>query len=183
MADRRPPVNGENKRIRSRDLSFLNASELVARLSGVFENSPWVVQTVAPNGPYSSLEELFGAMREAVRNAPEQRRVALLSAHPELAGKRARAGEMNEFSTEEQGGAGLDSLEPDEYARFDDLNNKYRKKFGFPFIIAVRGHNKQSILLAFEERLAHNRRQELEVALQQVFKIAHYRLEDLITDI
>jgi 2-oxo-4-hydroxy-4-carboxy-5-ureidoimidazoline decarboxylase len=177
----RQPASGRFDRpIRIADLPRLSAEDLVARLGGVFENSPWVAQVIAPKGPFTSVEQLHRAMTEGVRHASEQQRINLLTAHPELAGKAARAGQMTAASTREQSRAALDDLSRADYARFDRLNKKYREKFGFPFIIAVREHTRESIFAAFEQRIAHSREQELEAALQQVFTIARYRLEELI---
>src|SRR4029077_8560588 len=107
-------------------------------------------------------------------------RIALLRAHPDLAGKAARLGALTASSIAEQSSAGLDRLTDAEYERFQGLNTAYRERFGFPFIVAVRRHDKASILAAFETRLGHSREQEIDAALAQVFDIARMRLDGLL---
>ena len=121
-------------------------------------------------------------MAAAVRQASREEQLALLRAHPDLGGKAARAGAMTEASVAEQSSAGLDRLSDEEFERFERLNTAYRTKFGFPFVIAVRHHDKRAILEAFEKRLGHTVEQELEVALAQVFDIARLRLDGLVVD-
>ena len=159
----------------------MSARDLVSTLGGIFEHSPWVAEAIAPDGPFADVEALHEAMKAAVRSAPEDRRIALLAAHPELAGKMARAGEMTASSVSEQSRAGLDRLSEVEFATLDRLNVEYRERFGFPFIIAVRDHDKESILEAFEARLDNSRDTEVESALNEVSKITRYRLEALIS--
>ncbi len=149
-------------------------------LGGVFENSPWVAEAALASRPFADLAALHQAMVEAVLTAPAARQIELLQAHPELAGHLARAGAMTAASVAEQSGAGLDRLDADELRRFDRLNERYRAKFGFPFIVAVRGHTKRSILAAFEARLANDAESEREAGLGEVFKIARLRLEQLV---
>ena len=121
-------------------------------------------------------------MAAAVRQASREEQLALLRAHPDLGGKAARAGAMTDASVAEQSSAGLDRLSHEEYERFERLNTAYRTKFGFPFVIAVRQHDKRAILEAFAERLGHTVEQELEAALAQVFDIARLRLDGLVVD-
>ncbi len=149
-------------------------------LGGIFENSPWVAERAWAARPFATLSDLHGAMVSAVREAPEAERLGLLRAHPDLAGKTARAGTLTAASSREQAAAGLSQLTPDEYARFDRLNAAYREAFGFPFAICVRNHTKASILAAFERRLGHTRAAEIDAALAEVFEITRYRLEDLL---
>jgi OHCU decarboxylase len=114
------------------------------------------------------------------RMADDRARLGVLTAHPDLAGKLAAAGRLTAESTAEQAGAGLDALTDDERARFTDLNARYVARFGFPFIIAVRDHDKASILSAFQTRLTHDRDQEFAEACHQVERIARHRLMDLL---
>jgi 2-oxo-4-hydroxy-4-carboxy-5-ureidoimidazoline decarboxylase len=151
-------------------------------LGAVFEHSPWVAERAWPARPFATLDALHTAMAAAVRQASREEQLALLRAHPDLGGKLARAGAMTEASVAEQSSAGLDRLSNEEYERFERLNTAYRLKFGFPFVIAVRHHDKRAILEAFGERLGHTVEQELEVALAQVFNIAHLRLDGLVVD-
>jgi OHCU decarboxylase len=106
--------------------------------------------------------------------------MALILAHPDLAGKAAVAGELTPESTREQASAGLDRLTPEEYEAFTRLNIGYREKFGFPMIVCVREHTKESILAQAEARMEHSREQEIEVALGEIAKIARLRLQDLV---
>jgi 2-oxo-4-hydroxy-4-carboxy-5-ureidoimidazoline decarboxylase len=164
-------------------LAFLNTcsdSEFVDTLGGIFEHSPWVAQAALAGRPYASTDELHAAMAKAVDKAEEDMQLALIRAHPDLAGKAALAGELTAESTSEQSGAGLDRLSEDEYARFHRLNDAYKARFGFPFILAVRGHDKHSILSAFETRLKNTQNAEMTEALSQIARIAEYRLGDVI---
>jgi len=150
-------------------------------LGGVFESSPWVAERAWPARPFASVTALHDAMTSEVRRASTDEQIALLRAHPDLAGKAARAGSMTASSVAEQSSAGLDRLTDEEYERFSRLNAAYREKFAFPFIIAVRRHDKASILAAFAKRLEHTRGQEIVAALDQVSDIARLRLDRLVT--
>src|SRR5262249_36729116 len=153
-------------------LNVAGRTEVVAALGAVFEHSPWVAEAAVAAAPFVSVEALHRAMIAAVHAAPAEMRLALLRAHPDLAGTAARAGEMTPSSVAEQAGAGLLALSEAEYERFHRLNTAYRDRFGFPFIIALRRHTKHSLLLAFEARLATERHIEIENALGEVFAIA-----------
>jgi 2-oxo-4-hydroxy-4-carboxy-5-ureidoimidazoline decarboxylase len=163
------------------DINRMNPDDFRHALGGVFEHSPWVAERAWPARPFPSLEALHTAMTRVVRDASRDEQLALLRAHPDLAGRAARAGDLSAASRVEQSGAGLDRLGDEEYERFGRLNAGYREKFGFPFIIAVRQHDKAAILAAFERRLGHSVEIEMEVALAQVFAIARLRLDALVT--
>lgn len=152
----------------------------VAAFGAVFEDSPWVAAEAWPARPFEDVDALHAAMADAVDRAPTERQLALIRAHPDLAGKAALAGDVAEASRREQSGAGLDRLTPDEFARFQSLNRRYRERFGFPFILAVRGHDKHSILHAFDLRLEHDPDTERRRALEEISRIARFRLDDLI---
>ena len=154
----------------------------VATLGGIFEHSPWVAEAVVGQRPFASVAALHRAMVAAVDVAGEGAQLALLQAHPDLAGKLARAGALTDASTREQAGAGLDQLTDAEYHRFEIANMAYRDKFGFPFIIAVKGHDKHSILTNFEARVKNDRATELQTALAQVARIGGFRLAALVQD-
>lgn len=126
--------------------------------------------------PFGSLEALYAAMVQAVDGAGPEAQLALVRAHPDL-GARVR---MSSASVGEQAGVGLDRLDPATFERFQDLNRRYKDRFGFPFIIAVRDHTPLSILAAFERRLLHTPEAELEAALAEVARIAGFRLHDLL---
>ena len=145
-------------------------------LGGIFEDSPWVAERAWETRPFRTVEELHAAMCAVVTRASRGERLALLRAHPDLAGKAARAGAMSASSVAEQAGAGLDRLTDDELARFERLNAAYRERFGFPFIIAVRRHDKGAIFAAFERRLQNTVEQEIDGALEHVFDITGMRL-------
>ena len=164
-------------------LSQLNQnseSDFVAALGAIFEHSPWVAGAVINERPFASVEVLHQAMSNAVNAASDELQLALIKAHPDLAGKAALSGELTDESTSEQAGAGLDRLSTEEYQTFHSLNDAYQSKFGFPFIIAVKGHDKHSILDAFQKRLENTIEVEKQTALKQIYRIANFRLEDLV---
>jgi 2-oxo-4-hydroxy-4-carboxy-5-ureidoimidazoline decarboxylase len=164
-------------------LEELNARDhrgFVVALGGVFEDSPWVAEAAWPRHPFATLDALYRAMVDAVRGAGEDAQLALIRAHPELAGKAAVRGELTADSTAEQSGAGLTQCSPQEFARLQELNSAYNTKFGFPFIIAVKGLDRAAIIGRFAERLERDRPTEFEEALQQIARIAWLRLEALV---
>ena len=164
------------------DLNTTPADRFVETLGGIFEHSPWVADAVAPLRPFASLDALHAAMAAAVAAAGESEKLALLRAHPDLAGKLARAGALTDASTAEQASAGLDRLSEEEFQRFTAFNIAYTEKFGFPFIIAVRENTKASILAAFGRRITNSREAEFTTALAEVAKIARLRLTNLLGD-
>jgi 2-oxo-4-hydroxy-4-carboxy-5-ureidoimidazoline decarboxylase len=151
----------------------------VARYGAVFERSPWVAREAWRRAPFASIDELHEAMVAAVRAAPRAEQLALVRAHPELAGREAAAGELTEASTREQASAGLDRLTAPELDRWRQLNREYRERFGFPLVVCVREHTKDSILAWAQERLANDADEEVEIALEEIAKIARLRLEEL----
>jgi OHCU decarboxylase len=164
------------------EANALPAADFVARFGGVFERSPWVAERVEDCRPFASVAQLHEEMCEEVWASGEETQLALLRAHPELAGKAAIAGELTAESTREQDAAGLRQCTPDEFARLQAGNAAYRRRFGFPFIIAVRGLDRAAILAALEARLGNDRDTEFAQALAQVHRIAALRLADLVTD-
>jgi 2-oxo-4-hydroxy-4-carboxy-5-ureidoimidazoline decarboxylase len=156
------------------------SSEFVGALGGVFEHAPWIAAAVASRRPFASLAELFGAMRQAVLESDEERRLDLLRGHPELAGAAARSGNMTPESVAEQGSAGLDRLPSRRVALFEELNRAYRERFGFPCIVCVRRHGSDSLLREFERRVALSVEEERRTALEEVFRIAALRLDALV---
>jgi 2-oxo-4-hydroxy-4-carboxy-5-ureidoimidazoline decarboxylase len=163
-------------------LNGLGRAEFAHVLGKVFEGSAWVAERAWAARPFQSLDGLLQAMAGVVRGAPRAEQLALLRAHPDLAGAAARTGAMSADSVAEQGSAGLDRLTDGEYARFSRLNAAYRDRFGFPFVIAVRGRDTAGVLAAFERRLGHGLDEEVDAALAQVLDIARMRLERLVTD-
>jgi len=163
-------------------LNRMSRADFTAALGAVFECSPWVAEAAFRAAPFATIDELHAAMVAVARAAPAERQLTLIRAHPDLAGKAARAGAMTASSVAEQASAGLLSLSEEEFARFHRLNAAYRERFGFPFIIAVRRHTKKSLLMAFEERLSNSRKAEIDTALSQIFDIARLRLETLLAE-
>jgi len=161
------------------ELNKARATDFVAALGGIFEHSPWVPEAVAGSRPFASVDDLHGAMADAVNRAGQVAQLGLIRAHPDLAGKAARQGNLTAESTSEQKGAGLNRLTNSEFEEFHQLNNAYQSRFGFPFILAVRGHDKHSIMAAFRQRLNHNSGEEVMEALRQIALIARFRLDDL----
>lgn len=161
-------------------VNALDKAGFVERFGPLYEHSPWVAEEAYYARPFEGIDGLHEAMVKAVNAAPEARKMALIRAHPDLAGKAAVAGDLTRESTREQSSAGLDRLLPGEYREFQRLNSAYRGKFGFPLIFAVRQHTKETILAGAEERLRHSRQQEVETALAEISSIARLRLEDLV---
>ncbi len=175
-----PPARAASVTLTVAHVNRMDRATFIQTLGGVFESSPWVAERVWAARPFSGVATLHAAMCEAVRAASRPRQLALLSAHPDLAGRAARAGAMTASSIAEQASAGLDRLTDEEYERFARLNGAYTAKFGFPFIIAVRRHDKAGILAAFELRLGHTMDAEIATALDQVFEITRLRLDALV---
>jgi len=154
----------------------------LARYGGVWEATPWIAEAAFDRGlgPETDTPEgLAAAMAREVATAPRRARLALLRAHPDLAGRLALAGGLTEASTREQAGAGLDACTPEELAEFRALNARYVERFGFPFILAVKGRRRDEILEAFRRRVGADPEAEFEEALGQVARIARLRLEGL----
>jgi OHCU decarboxylase len=162
------------------EVNGLDQEEFVSRFGALYERSPWVAEAARRERPFAGLAELHEAFVRAVREAPHERQLALIRAHPDLAGKAAIAGELTAESAREQGSAGLDRLTPEEYEDFYRLNTAYRDKFGFPFVVCVRDHGKETILADAAARLGHSRPEEIETALGEIARIAYLRLQDLI---
>lgn len=157
------------------ELSASDRAAFVRTLGGIFEDSPWVAERAWERRPFASLDDLHAAMTGVVAGATEAEQLALLRAHPDL-GTRAR---ISEASTGEQRGAGLDRLTPAEFTRLQRLNTDYRRRFGFPFLFAVKGSTTDDVLAALDARSARTHAEEFAEALQQVYKIARFRLEQL----
>ena len=158
------------------DLNTMAADAFVAALGDVFEHAPWVAGQAVAERPFTTVADLHAAMMRAVHGAPRDMQLALLRGHPELGGKIARAGAMTADSLAEQGSLGLDRLGAEEFARFEQINAAYRKNFGFPFIICVRRHTRDSILGNFARRAGNDPATELSTALAEVGFITRLRL-------
>lgn len=163
-------------------LNALDERGFVAALAGVFEHSPWIAQRAAALRPFTSIDALHAALVETLAHASDAQKLALLCAHPDLAGHAARAGALTADSASEQASAGLDACTADERARIDDLNRRYRERFGFPFIVAVRGLDRLQIIDTFAQRIERERDAEFRECLTQVTRIARLRLDAVVTD-
>ncbi|AGB72032.1 MULTISPECIES: 2-oxo-4-hydroxy-4-carboxy-5-ureidoimidazoline decarboxylase [Rhizobium] len=164
---------------------MISRDDFVDRFGGVFEHSPFVAERAYDHGAIAEQLTSGGvhaALVRVFRAASEAERLGVLRAHPDLAGRLAIAGRLTEDSRKEQAGAGLDRLSPEEHARFTELNAAYVTKFGFPFIIAVKGLGKDDILAAFETRIDNSRDAELATAAAQVEKIALLRLQSMLPE-
>lgn len=159
--------------------------DFIEKFGGVFEHSPFIAERAYDAGFVTvplTAKGLHDGMVLEFRNASREERLGILRAHPDLAGKLAISGKLTEDSRKEQAGAGLDRLSPQEHARFTELNSAYTEKFGFPFIIAVKGLNKADILVAFESRIDNDFDEEFDTAAEQVERIALLRLQALLPE-
>ena len=155
----------------------MDQHDFIARYAGIYEHSPWVAERVASiAAELSDMDRLAEIMADCVDNADAEQQITLIRAHPDLAGKAQIAGELTAESTEEQASAGLHTCTKLEYERFQALNEAYKEKFGFPFIMAVRGSSCEEILDRFSKRLKNDANVEFETALAEIHKIARLRL-------
>ncbi len=152
----------------------------MARFGGVFEASPWIAGAAWDARPFGTVQGLHAAMVRALEHAPHERRLALIRAHPDLAGKAAIAGELTRESEREQAAAGLDRLTPAQYERITGLTAAYRERFGFPFVVCAREHTPDSIIATAAQRLEADPDEEEQTALSEIAKIARLRLADLV---
>ena len=162
------------------ELNALTAEAFTALLGGVYEHSPWIAGAAAARRPFPDVAALKQAMQEIVRTAPEAAHLDLIRAHPDLAGRLARLGQLTAESTREQAAAGLDAMNAEEVGRMTAANEAYRGKYGFPFIICARRHTKDSILAAMAARLQNDPATERAAALEEIHHIAQLRIDDLI---
>ncbi len=160
------------------DLNEMEQDAFVDELGDVFEHTPAIARHAWDQRPFTSIEALHQTMVAIAQQQPPAAQLALIRAHPDLGSKT----KMADASVQEQAGVGLDRLSPYDYARFQQLNQAYTEKFGFPFIVAVKGHTKESILQAFEQRLHHAPEVEQQTALAEIAKIVGYRLRSLVAD-
>lgn len=162
--------------------SVLDRDAFVAAFADIYEHSPWVAQRTFERSTASErdqVETLHRRMSEVLLHASPAEQLALINAHPDLAGKAAVQGELTEASTSEQAGAGIHQCSAEEFARFTALNDAYKTRFKFPFIMAVRGSNRHEILAAFEQRIHNDQQTEFNEALAQINQIALFRLQQL----
>ena len=162
------------------ELNACSKADFIAALANIFEYSPWIAEKAAEARPFAGLLQLFGAMQAAVERAPPELRLALIKAHPDLADKTQRAAGLTAESNAEQNSAGLDRLSDAEYTAFERVNNAYRAKFGFPYIVCVRRHTKDSILRDFERRLPNDAATETAASISEICRIAALRLDQAV---
>ncbi len=164
------------------ELNALPPAEFVGRVGGIFEHSPWIAEKAAGQRPFATRSDLHAAMVAIVQSAGAEKQLALINAHPDLAGRLARQGQLTAESTREQAAAGLAHAEAGIVEKIQALNTSYRARFGFPFIICARLNNVETILTAMTERIHHSQEKEISTALAEISKIAQLRLADLVED-
>jgi 2-oxo-4-hydroxy-4-carboxy-5-ureidoimidazoline decarboxylase len=163
------------------DLNACSKDDFVEALANIFEYSPWIAEQVASARPFAGVTQLFAAMKDAVDRAALELRLALIRAHPDLANKTQRAAGLTAESNAEQNSVGLDRLSDAEYGAFERVNNAYRAKFEFPYIVCVRRHTKDSILRDFERRLPNDAKTETQKSIEEICRIAALRVDQLVT--
>jgi 2-oxo-4-hydroxy-4-carboxy-5-ureidoimidazoline decarboxylase len=163
------------------ELNAIDRSAFGRALGWIFEDSPWVAERASETRPFDTLDALHDAMTSVVTAASAEEQLALLRAHPDLGVRLQADPQISRASQREQAGAGLDALTRDELERLLKLNAAYREKFGFPFVYAVKGSTKHDILNALERRLPSTRDAERQEALRQVYRIARFRLEEMLS--
>ena len=157
-------------------INSLDKSEFLSIFGNVFEKNQWIVEKTYNSKPYKNFEELFSKMMEIFEHSKKERHLEILNAHPDLAVEK----KLTEDSKNEQKNASLNQCTDEEFVEFKKLNEEYKKKFGFPFIVAVKGKNKEEILNSFRQRITNNINLEFEEAKKQVKKIASFRLGEII---
>ncbi len=162
------------------DLNACSKADFVTALANIFEYSPWIAEQAAEGRPFAGVGALFEAMKAAVDRAPAELRLALIKAHPDLADKTQRAAGLTAESDAEQNSAGLDRLSDAEYDAFTRVNNAYRAKFGFPYIVCVRRQTRDSILRDFERRLPNDAATEMRMSIAEIVRIAALRLDQSV---
>jgi 2-oxo-4-hydroxy-4-carboxy-5-ureidoimidazoline decarboxylase len=161
-------------------INALDRAAFTAALGHLFEHSPWVAEQTWPQRPFASAEALHAVLCATMRAAPVEQQLALIRAHPDLAGRLAQQKKLTAESTREQASAGLNQLSDAELAEFTALNETYKAQFGFPFVICARLNAKEAILAAMQVRLAHPIPVERNAALAEIEKIAWLRLQDTL---
>jgi OHCU decarboxylase len=154
----------------------LSKSEFISIFGNIFEKTEWIAERCYESKPYNNLDELVSKMMKIFENIEKERHLEILNSHPDLAVEK----KLTEDSKNEQKNASLNQCTDEEFVEFKKLNEKYKKKFGFPFIIAVKGKNKEEILNSFRQRIANNINLEFEEAKKQVKKIAYFRLDEIV---
>ena len=159
------------------ELNLLDRAQFADALGSIYEHSSWIPREAWSRRPFATIDELHAAMVDVVARAGRDRQLTLIRAHPELAGKAMVRDRLTADSTAEQSGAGLTQCSPHEFARLQDLNARYNAKFGFPFILAVKGYDRAGVIAEFERRIDNDLDQEFAECLRQIDKIARRRLD------
>jgi 2-oxo-4-hydroxy-4-carboxy-5-ureidoimidazoline decarboxylase len=180
FAAEKPGRTANCARMTIEQLSAADRDAFVAEVGFAFEHSPWIAEAAWEHRPFASVEDLHATMLAVLDGAPDDQKVALIVAHPDLAGRVAREGRLTAASTGEQASAGLDRLSSEDLTRFDALNGAYRDRFAFPFVICAREHDTDSILAALQTRGRNDRATEVATALREIGKIARLRLLDTV---
>ena len=154
----------------------LSKAEFISIFGNIFEKTEWVAERCYESKPYNNLDELVSKMMQIFENIEKERHLEILNSHPDLAVEK----KLTEDSKNEQKNASLNQCTDEEFVEFKKLNEEYKKKFGFPFIVAVKGKNKEEILNSFRQRITNNINLEFEEAKKQVKKIASFRLSEII---
>lgn len=161
-------------------LNALDAPTFIAVLGDIYEHSPWVAERASRLRPFADFVQLADVLHGIVLAADRSEQMTLIRAHPELAGKLAIRGELTQASSAEQSAAGLNQCSAHEFAELNELNQAYQQRFGFPFIIAVRGLDRPTIIAAMQQRLRHTEAEEVATALAEIRRIAGFRLQDFL---
>ena len=178
FVDEVEPTMQRPERLSIEQVNGLSEHEFVEAFGPLFQGEPWIAPEAARERPFDSLYSLRHAFQSSLFDAPAERQLELIRAYPDLAAKIA----LGPGSTRDQASAGLNRLSPEEYERFDALNEAYRAKFGFPFVICVRENTKETIFASFERRLENDPKQERVAALVEIAKIANMRLLDQVEE-
>ncbi|MEA2574075.1 MAG: 2-oxo-4-hydroxy-4-carboxy-5-ureidoimidazoline decarboxylase [Chloroflexia bacterium] len=163
-----------------KQINSLGQEQFVAKLGFLFEGSPWIAEQAWHARPFTGLDDLHQALCRVMYEATQEPQLSLIRAHPDLVGRAALSGSLTPESTREQASAGLDRLSPEEVATFGRLNEQYKARFAFPFVICARENKKESILSGFTGRMNNSRDEEIATALHEVSKIAYLRLRDVV---
>lgn len=172
----------QSQKLSINELNSLPVHEFVARVGPVFEHSPWIAEATAGRRPFPNLSALHRALCQTMLDSGIERKLALIRAHPDLVGKAALEGTLTTQSTAEQASAGLNQLSAGEIATFQQLNDAYKSRFGFPFVICARENKKPAILHGLQSRAHNTQLAEIKTALEEIAKIAYLRLQDIVHD-
>jgi len=161
-------------------LNNATKEEFISHLNGVYEHSPWVAERTYDLSPFTNIDDLHTKMQQCVLNSSDETKLSLIANHPELAGKEAAQGSLTTASLSEQANSGLSHCSADELQQFKQFNQQYRGQFGFPFVVAVKGLTRYDILELMQQRMLNSKQQEFDTCIEQIGKIAGFRLIALL---